>query len=152
MNIFQRFLQWLTSLFSKAETTTLSPTSDSAPQSPSQTSSDDKSTFNQLMDILKGVKSELTPAVIDGECNFNDFLAWFRKQKLDKEKHTPFIMKLDNEAIKTFSITPLTKPCGILIGIYDNTTEEISYYAVQCDTLDAETAEILGNDKLVVLQ
>ena len=152
MNIFQRFLRWLTSLFSKAETTTPSPTSDSAPQSPSQTSSDNKSIFNQLMDILKGGKSELTPAVIDGECNFNDFLAWFRKQKLDKEKHTPFIMKLDNEAIKTFSITPLTKPCGILIGIYDKTTEEISYCAVQCDTLDAETAEILGNDKLVVLQ
>lgn len=141
MNIFQRFLQWLTSLFSKAETTT-----------PSQTSSDNKSIFNQLMDILKGGKSELTPAVIDGECNFNDFLAWFRKQKLDEEKHTPFIMKLDNEAIKTFSITPLTKPCGILIGIYDKTTEDIFYYAVQCDTLDAETAEILGNDKIVVLQ
>ncbi len=163
MNIFQRFLQWYTSFLSRsAEILGTLPPIPHAPQTgfpaqphgqhSSEDPSDQKSIFNQLMDILKGVKHELAPAVIEGKCNFNDFIAWLRKQKLDKGKHTPFIMKLDNEVVKTLGIAPLTKPCGILIGIHDKTTDDITYYAVQCDELDYKTTEILGNEKLVVLQ
>lgn len=113
--------------------------------------------FNQIAayfkQILKvGKQNAIKVSVIDGPCNFSDFLAWFKSKNIDQKKHTPFIIKITPENAKMFNILPeLTKPVGIMLGIYDKSDDTFMYQAIQCDALDQRTTDVLGNEMLVIL-
>lgn len=107
--------------------------------------------FRGLIEIAKDGKPAVKISVIDGPCNFNDFLAWFKAKNLDPQKHTPFIMKIAPETAKMLSLPELTKPVGIMLGIYDKSDETIQYQAIQCDSLDQQTKDVLGNETIVIL-
>ena len=115
-----------------------------------------KNLFHQIAAYFKelfkaGKQKEIKISVVDGPCNFADILTWFTSQKLDPEKHTPFIMRITPETAKMLSIPDLTKPVGIMLGVYNKSDDMITYQAIQCDTLDQQTADVLGNEKVVVL-
>lgn len=112
----------------------------------------DKKDGGITTDALKGQKG-FAVSTIEGESNFPDILAWFRSQNLDPKRHTPFIAnfipfkdKIGDE------VTQLTKPCALLVGIYDEQEGSITAEVFECDALDAKTREVLGSEELVVLQ
>lgn len=105
-----------------------------------------------IADALKGQKG-FSVSTIEGENNFLDILAWFKSKNLDSKRHTPFVAnflpikdKIGDE------VTQLTKPCALLVGIYDEQEDTITAEVFECDALDAKTREVLGSEKLVVLQ
>lgn len=112
--------------------------------------------FGQIAAYFKelfkaGKQKEIKISVVDGPCNFSDFLAWFKSKNIDQKKHTPFIMKITPETAKMLNIPELTKPVGIILGIYDKSDDTFMYQAIQCDALDQQTADVLGNENMVVL-
>ncbi len=112
--------------------------------------------FKGLIEKAKGGKPAIKISVIDGPCNFNDFLAWFKAKNLDPQEHTPFIMKITPETAKKLSIPDLsipdfTKPVGIMLGIYCKSDDTIQFQAIQCDSLDQQTKDVLGNETIVLL-
>lgn len=105
-----------------------------------------------ITDALKGQKG-FSVSTIDGESNFLDILAWFKSKNLDSKRHTPFVAnflpikdKIGDE------VTQLTKPCALLVGIYDEQEDTITAEVFECDALDSKTREVLGSEELVVLQ
>lgn len=138
--------------------------SDAAPEQSATSDNDDNtipqaqnSLFEQIAthfkQILKfGKQNVIKVSVIDGPCNFSDFLAWFKSKNLDPKKHTAFIVKITPEFAKMFNILPeLTKPVGIMLGIYDKSDDTIEYQAIQCDALDKQTTDMFGNEQMVIL-
>lgn len=112
--------------------------------------------FGQIAAFFKelfkaGKQKEIKISVVDGPCNFSDFLAWFKSKNIDQKKHTPFIMKITPETAKMLNIPELTKPVGIILGIYDKSDDTFMYQAIQCDVLDQQTTDVLGNEMLVTL-
>lgn len=105
-----------------------------------------------IADALKGQKG-FSVSTIEGESNFLDILAWFKSKNLDPKRHTPFIADfiLTKDMIG-YDATLLTKPCALLVGIYDEQDGNITAEIFQCNALDAKTREVLGGEKFVVLQ
>ena len=105
-----------------------------------------------IADALKGQKG-FSVSTREGESNFLDILAWFKSQNLDPKRHTPFIADFIRMKDKIGDeVTQLTKPCALLVGIYDEQEDSIAAEVFQCDALDAKTSEVLGSEELVVLQ
>lgn len=92
-------------------------------------------------------------STIEGESNFNDILAWFKTQKLDQKKHTPFIANfIELKDMFAGVEVKVSKPCAIIVGFIDEQADSITSIIIESDALDAKTKEVLGEEKLVVLQ
>ena len=92
-------------------------------------------------------------STIEGECNFNDILAWFKTQNLDPKRHTPFnadFIEL-KDAFAGVDVK-VSKPCAIIVGFIDEQADSITSIIIESDALDAKTKEVFGDEKLVVLQ
>lgn len=82
---------------------------------------------------------------------FTHVVTYFKNLFLQKHRHKPFIADLSK--LKAEIKDAPVKNCGIFEGVYDEVTDDIIHTQfVESDSLDAQTREILGNDKLVVLQ
>lgn len=105
-----------------------------------------------ITDALKGQKG-FSVSTIEGESNFLDILAWFKSKNLDPKRHTPFVANFLPIKDKIGdNVTQITKPCALLVGVYDEQDDSITAEVFQCDALDAKTREVLGSEALVVLQ
>lgn len=98
----------------------------------------------------------LNEEVIDSELSFDDVVSFFKAHKLDQKKHIPFIANGDCEEFRKMLHAPYPKAkegyVPIFIGIYDNETEGIiDNRLLHCKSLDPKILEVLGDEKLVVL-
>ncbi|MCI5776150.1 MAG: hypothetical protein MR215_00725 [Bacteroidales bacterium] len=96
-------------------------------------------------------------ATVDGECRFIDCVAWFKNLKLNKEADIPFVLDYtkfqDKFAGGEFKV-PVTKPCAVLLGVYNEKSDEMpNMQIIQCDKFDEKLVETLGaaENGLVVL-
>lgn len=95
---------------------------------------------------------EVNSSVID-TLDFSNVVGWFKNLKyLDKERHVPFIANAEAEAIKSMITFEPQKKYIVLLGVYDETTDEIiEKHLIHADKLDEKTQQVLGNETLVVL-
>lgn len=105
-----------------------------------------------LIDAVKAIGKWVID-LIQGVINFfTHVLSWFKKQNLDQKKDTPFIMKADDNMKQMLGQAP-TKKVGIFEGVYNKDTDNIEYQVLDSTQgYDKKTADILGDEKLVVLQ
>lgn len=81
---------------------------------------------------------------------FHHIVAWFKNMNLDRHKHKPFIA--NTEAFKEMMQQAPTKDVGIFRGVYNEDTDEIENgEVIEGDSLDPETKNTLGKEKLVLL-
>ncbi len=108
--------------------------------------------FQWIIDAIKSLGRWIIN-VIQGVINFfTHVISWFKNQKLDKKKDTPFIMKATDDMKQMLGQAP-TKKVGLFEGIYDKNTDNIEYQVLDSTKgYDKKTADILGDEKLVVLQ
>lgn len=107
-----------------------------------------------IVDLIKGAIrwiKNLVKRIINGIFSFAQHcVQWFKEQRLDKNKHVPFVANEDKfkEMLKTAPV----KNVGIFQGVYDEEVDEIiSSEVIEADALDAKTRQVLGNEDLVVL-
>lgn len=83
--------------------------------------------------------------VIHGILNFfKEVVGWFKKLRLNPNKHTPFIA--DAKRLKQLIHEAPEVNVGIFEGVYNEETEEIEHYReIKADNVDAETKRILSN-------
>lgn len=105
-----------------------------------------------LIDVVKAIGKWVID-LIQGVINFfTHVISWFRQRNLDKKKDTPFIMKADDNMKQSLGQAP-TKKVGLFEGVYDKNTDEITYRVLDSTQgYDKKTADILGDEKLVVLE
>lgn len=87
---------------------------------------------------------------INGNLKLNDVVGYFKTLQLVKGKDVPFIARTNRfkDVIKTNSI----KPQSLVLGVYNNQTEEFNpVKVIFCDGFDEKLLEVLGNEDLVVL-
>lgn len=99
---------------------------------------------------------QLNEEVVDTELSMDDVISFFKMQKLDPKKHIPFIANGDCAEFRKLFHAPYPKAkegyCSLLIGVYDEKTQEIIVNKlIHAKLLDKKIIEILGNEKLVVL-
>lgn len=107
-----------------------------------------------IVDLIKGAIrwiKNLVKRIINGIFSFAQHcVQWFKKQRLDKNKHVPFVA--DASKFKDMLKTAPVKNVGIFQGVFDEETDEIiSNQFIEADALDAKTRSVLGNEELVVL-
>ena len=103
---------------------------------------------------LSGAKSE----IIDGEIRLDDVVDYLKSQKLSKDVHIPFIASYKEGTINSLKIffENINDKEGyqiLLIGIFDNNTEELSDIKILYGrSFDPKLCEIIGNAPLIVLE
>ena len=108
--------------------------------------------FDCIIGALRGL-SDWFVDVLKRVINFlQDIVGWFKSQRLDPKKHTPFIVKCDNEIREMLHRAP-RKDGGIFKVYLDEVDGTITGYEMETDKgVDAKTEEVLGGEKIVVLQ
>ncbi len=115
-----------------------------------------KKNVGNLVDPQKA-PNEVAVSTIDGQNNFADVLAWFNNKRSENVQDDEFFvadLRSLDEGQLGFSFTvkdPLTKPFALLVGVFHKKDNSIEAEVFQCDALDAETKEALGNEKLVLI-
>jgi len=98
---------------------------------------------------------EYSTSVVDDVLRMSDVVAYFKSLSLNQDLHTPFLaLELDvlqyiiskedfhKEGYKT-----------IVLGVYEETLDRLKYTrVVYCKDFDEKLKEIMGEEKLVVLQ
>lgn len=125
MQFYRRFCTWLMSVLSKGK--------------------------NEQLQSL----NDVAVSTIEGQNNFADIMAWFQA-KIVKDQDDEFFIadfrNLDSQLGVSFhEKTPITKPCAILVGVIRKKNASIEAEVFQCDALDAETKETLGDEKFVII-
>lgn len=89
--------------------------------------------------------------IIAGILDFTKYVVdYFRNKHLQKGKDVPFIA--DAETFKDALHKAPTKNVGIFEGVYNEETNEIEHGRyLEADSKDAQTRNVLGNEKIVVL-
>lgn len=110
--------------------------------------------LSAIWEFLKGASHAFWNAVkrlVAAIVNFfTHVLKYFKGLFLQQHRHKPFIADLSK--LKAEIKDAPVKNCGIFQGVYDEQTDDIIHtQVVEASSLDAETRNILGNDKLVVL-
>ena len=81
-----------------------------------------------------------------------DVLGWFKMKNLDPRRDTPFVMQCDPEMRKMLGKAP-RRNIGLFKGVYDEQTDTIEGDEIETtEGFDRQTQEVLGGEKLVVLQ
>lgn len=105
--------------------------------------------------IWEGLKSlgRWVAQLINRLINFlQDVLGWFKIQNLDPRKDTPFIMQVDDDMRRKLGQAP-RRDVGLFKGVYDERTDTITGDEIDTtEGFDRQTQEVLGGEKLVVLQ
>lgn len=94
--------------------------------------------------------------VIDSEFSFDEVVSFFQSKQLNQEVHLPFIANGDCAEFKKMfkSSFPKSKDgyVSLFLGVYNSKTDKVEdMRLVYAKSLDAKTLEVLGNEKLVVL-
>lgn len=87
------------------------------------------------------------------ELSMDDIVEYFRSLSLDPAVDKPFICQ-DGELIKKFIENPMSDSFTNLfaLGVYNQTDDRMSpMKIISAEIIDKRIAEIMGNDKLVVL-
>lgn len=94
-------------------------------------------------------------STIDGQNNFVDILAWFKARDATDPNDEFFVADFRglNEMLGNALSTniSLSKPFALLVGVLRKKDESVEAEVFQCDALDSETKEVLGDDKIVVI-
>lgn len=112
-----------------------------------------KGLIDKVANRIKAKKVDV--ATVDGECRLDDCVSWLKALNLNKETDTPFIAdytKLKEKLAGTVFDPPVTKPCAIVLGVFNAKKDELTHVQViQSDKFDDKVVEVLGTDPLVVL-
>ena len=114
-----------------------------------------KKDVGDLAEPLKE-QDEFAVTTIEGQNNFADILAWFNNKKSENVYDDEFFVADfrslgDQLGLSSRMKEQLSKPCALLVGVFHKKDNSIEAEVFQCDALDAETKEALGNEKLVLI-
>ena len=103
--------------------------------------------ISDLFDLI----GEVISYIIDGVLSlWNHVTAYFKGLKLRKGRDIPFIA--NQEKLKDIIHQAPVKNVGIFEGTYNEDTDKIeNYRMVEADELDPQLKNVLGKEKLVVL-
>lgn len=104
------------------------------------------------IDSLIDKIGRLVSWVINGILSLKKYVVdYFRGLKLRKGRDVPFIA--DSNKIANLIHQAPQKEVGIFEATYNEDTDEIeNYRALEADKMDSNLKNVLGNEKLVVLQ
>ena len=107
--------------------------------------------FDAVVNFINFVRGVIK-TIITKILNFMQHVVnYFRGLMLAPKKDVPFVAQ--GEEFKQMIKDAPVKNCGIFEAVYNEETDEIEHAEyIAADQLDAKTREILGNEKLVVLQ
>ena len=99
---------------------------------------------------------QLNEEVVDAELSMDDVVSFFKMQKLDQERHIPFIANGDCAKFRKVFHAPYPKAkegyCSLMIGVYDEKTQEIIVNKlIHAKSLDKKIIEVMGNENLIIL-
>lgn len=104
----------------------------------------------------KRVEIQFNEEVLDTELSMDDVISFFKMQKLDQERHIPFIA--NGNCVKFRKLFHAQYPkakegyCSLMIGVYDDKTQEIIVNKlIHAKSLDNKIIEALDNENLVIL-
>lgn len=113
-------------------------------------------TMNKIWESIKSLFTtigKLIRKVIQGIIRFSEHIInWFKKLKLDKGKHIPFVSDIQMPQFKELLKNAPVKNIGLFEGVYDEEQDKITHHRlIEADELDEETKNMLGKEELVVL-
>lgn len=93
----------------------------------------------------------LVRKIIQGIIDFaKHIVAWFKNLQLNRQKHKPFLANAAE--FKEMMQQAPTKNVGIFKGVFNEETDDIEYHEyIEGDSVDNETKNTLGKEKLVLL-
>jgi hypothetical protein len=121
--------------------------------------------MEELIQLIKNAFQyikNLIRKIVDGILNFaKHVVGWFKSLNLIQGQDIPFLANKEQfkETLKKAPVkhagiftTETEKNVGIIQGVYNEVTDEITHAEyIEADGLDNQTRDILGNEKLVVL-
>lgn len=107
--------------------------------------------WNGICSFVKRVWNSIKKLFVAIFSFFKEAVTWFRNKFLNPNKDKPFIGDF-NQIIKEGLKDAPTKNVGIFRGVYDEQADEITdIEIISANSMDAQTKNILGNEKLVIL-
>ena len=98
---------------------------------------------------------EYSTSVVDDVLRMSDVVAYFKSLSLNQDLHTPFLT-LELDVLQSLISKDDLQKDGyktIILGVYEESFDTIKYSRViHCKDFDEKLKEILGEEKLVVLQ
>lgn len=90
---------------------------------------------------------------VDGECHWDDCVAWARSLKIDSEDETPILADYTKMGNLCGDVRePIVKPCAVMVGVYSKEFNDLfQVKIIQCDKLDDKIVEALAADSMICL-
>lgn len=112
--------------------------------------------MDAIWEAIEGIFNAIKNLVIkfiNGILNFaKNVLGFFRGLKLKQGRDVPFLANANSPEFKAMLKQAPKKSVGIFQGTFNEETDEIDHYEyVQADSLDEQTRNVMGDEKLVVL-
>jgi len=108
--------------------------------------------INLILKALQWIKNVVSKIII-GVLRFATHVVnWFKNLNLDQHKDIPFIANSNSAEFKEMLKNAPVRNVGIFQGVYDEETDRISHCEyLAADSIDDQTRQVLGDEKLVVL-
>lgn len=106
--------------------------------------------------LQKKKVTDLNVEVIDRELTFDEVMSFFKVQKLKEGDDIPFIANGDSKEFRKMLHIPYpqedTSYVSLFIGVFNEKQDKIvNYKFIKASSLDKQILEVLGNEKLIVL-
>lgn len=96
-------------------------------------------------------KEPVLEETVEGDLKLEDVVAYFKTLSMAKGKQVPFLASPDEEKLKGMKVTPKKKKT-LILGVYNTDNDLLNpMKIVYADGFDEKLIDVLGDEKLVVL-
>ncbi len=97
-----------------------------------------------ILDCLRSLRDWVVDLIVTVVSWVENVVGWFKKLKLDKKRHIPFIIDMKTLR-KQLDNAPVIEGSGVFEAVYDEQTDEmVAHNTIKANSLDRKTQDALN--------